>query len=440
MISSFYIPSSFATNLGPFGGHIVFNTEKSSYFPEEHVTIFGTYVSNNTIQLSLSDPHGVVVQSVQTVTDKTGHFSSSDIQIPIGAIPGIWMTRATSGVFHTNVEINVVSSITIGPTGPIDVSNIQIQPSTVKVGDKFAITATLVNNSPNSISIGLSPCGEPFPIYFDNHTIIYQEENVTCADYILQERLDPGKNTTQTSPNAIITTGKPVVNLPPTVFFKAVQAGIENATISFAYDIMNQSDSNQTQIQKTASKSFLFMIYDNKTDFSNGSYTDQPATNTIDSPLQQLRSGIESENVECDTDFQLILKSSDNFPACIKKSDVSDFMSRPWATREISVENTGQSFNYTIIGGQIENAKEDMSNKSLVVTVNTMGNGTLVANIPRSLLDPHMNGQDAAFVVLGNGQGIPFSQTMTTITQRTLYIPFQYGTSTIEIIAPESIR
>ncbi len=434
------ITTSFTVGLEPVGGHIMFNIVKNSYFPGDHVPIFGTYTANSTIQLSLSDPHGVVVKSVQTVANKTGYFSSSDIQIPTNAIPGVWRTSATSGVFHTNMEINVVSSIAVGPTNPVDISNIRIQPSTVKVGDKFAITATLLNNSPNSISIGISPCGEPFPISFDNHIIIYQEENVTCAYYILEERIDPGKNTTQTSPGAPITTGKPMVNTPQTVFFKAVQAGIENATISFAYNIMNQVDSNQSQIQKTASKSFLFMIYDNKTDLSNGLYTDQMVTNTIDSPLQQLRSGIKSEDVQCNIDFQLILKGSDNTPACIKKSDMSDFMSRTWATREISVENIGQSFNYTIVGGQIEQAKEDLASKSLVVTVKTTENGTLVASIPRSLLDPHMNGQDTAFIVLGDGKEISFSQTMTTITQRTLNIPFQYGVSTIEIIAPEPIR
>ncbi|MGI0094538.1 MAG: hypothetical protein ACREA8_10625, partial [Nitrosotalea sp.] len=212
------------------------------------------------------------------------------------------------------------------------------------------------------------------------------------------------------------------------------------ATISFAYNTMNQTDSNQSQIQKTASKSFLFMIYDNKTNFSNGVYTDQLVTNTIDSPLQQFKSGIKSEDVQCDVGFQLILKGSDNSPACIKNNDVSNFILRTWATRTINVENTDQSFNYTIIGGQIEQAKADLASKSLVLTIKTIGNGTLVANISRLLIDPHIDGQDSAFIVLEDGKEISFKQTMTTITQRTLSIPFQYGTSTIEIIAPEPIR
>ncbi|MGI0007515.1 MAG: hypothetical protein ACREAR_05910 [Nitrosotalea sp.] len=200
------ITTSFAVGLDPTGGRIVFNIAKNSYFPRDPVAIFGTYYPHDIVQLSLADPHGVVIKSVQTVTDETGHFSSSDIQVPSDAIPGIWMTRATSGVFHTNVEINVISSIMVGPTSAVDISNIRIQPSVIKVGDTFAIAATLVNNSPNSISVDLSPCGEPFPTYFDNHTIVDQEENVPCADYILEERIDPGKNTTQTSPSAPITT------------------------------------------------------------------------------------------------------------------------------------------------------------------------------------------------------------------------------------------
>ncbi len=331
------ITTNFAVGLDPTGGRrIMVNIAKNSYFPGDPVAIFGAYNPHSIIQLSLTDPHGVVVKSVQTVADETGHFSSSDIQIPFNAIPGIWMTGATSGVFHTNMEINVISSITVGPTNMVDISNIRIQPSTIKVGDKFAITATLVNNSPNSISIGISPCGEPFPIYFDNHTIIEQEENVPCADYILEERIDPGKNTTQTSPSAPITTEKPMVNAPQTIFFKAVKAGIENATISFAYNIMNQADSNQSQIQKVSSKSFLFMIYDNKTDFSNGLYTNQSVTNTIDTPLKQFKSGVTTQNITCKEGFVLAIKKQGHQPACVNPDTIPKLVLRGWSENPLN--------------------------------------------------------------------------------------------------------
>jgi hypothetical protein len=160
----------------------------------------------------------------------------------------------------------------------------------------------------------------------------------------------------------------------------------------------------------------------------------------MDSPLKQFKSGIKSEDVQCDIGFQLILKGSDNSPACVKNSDVLNFIERSWTTRTIHVENTDQSFNYTITSGQLEQAKADLESKSLVLTIKTTRNGTLIAHLPRSLIDPHINGQDSAFVIFEDGKEASYKQTMTEITERTLSIPFQYGVSTIEIIAPEPIR
>lgn len=434
------ITTSFAVGLEPTGGHITLNIVKNSYFPGDPIVIIGTSNPSTTVQLLLADPNGIVVKSIKTVSDEAGHFSSYDIQVPITAIPGIWKISATSGVFHANVEINVVSFMIVGPTSTVDISNIQTKPSIIKVGDRFSITATLANNSPFSTSVEIDPCGKPFPITFDNHVKIEYTVNATCALYIIEDKVNPGKNVTETSPSAPITTAKPIVHVPETIFFRAIEAGTENSTISFSYDTINQTDPNHSQIQKTTSKSFLFVIYDNKTNFATIVSTGRPVTNTIDSPLQQLKSGIKSEDVQCDINFQLILKGSDNSPACIKSSDVSEFILRTWATRTIAVENTDQSFNYVIIGGQIEQAKEDLESKSLVLTIKTTGNGTLVTDIQRSLIDPHINGQDSAFIVLNDGQEIQYNQTVSTITERTLSIPFQYGTSTIEIIAPEPIR
>ena len=160
---------------------------------------------------------------------------------------------------------------------------------------------------------------------------------------------------------------------------------------------------------------------------------------SVQSPLKQFKSGIKSKDVQCEIDFQIILKGSDNSPACIKTNDVSDFILRSWATRTIKMENTDQPFNYAIIGGYLVQAKSELESKSITLSVNTTTNGTLVTHIPRSLLDPKINGQDTAFIILEDGREVQYSQKISTITEKILSISFQYGTKMIMIIAPEKI-
>jgi hypothetical protein len=103
------------------------------------------------------------------------------------------------------------------------------------------------------------------------------------------------------------------------------------------------------------------------------------------------------------------------------------------------VENTDQSFNYAIIGGYLLQARGELESKSIMLSVNATANGTLITHIPRSLLDPKINSQDVAFIILEDGQEAQYNQIMSTITERVLDISFQHGTKTIEIIAPEKI-
>src|SRR5438552_17945525 len=54
----------------------------------------------------------------------------------------------------------------------ISIQNIKVQPSMVKVGDTFTVTATLVNNSPSTIYVEAGGCAGPFSVIFANHTRI----------------------------------------------------------------------------------------------------------------------------------------------------------------------------------------------------------------------------------------------------------------------------
>ena len=58
-------------------------------------------------------------------------------------------------------------------------------------------------------------------------------------------------------------------------------------------------------------------------------------TNFILPPLQQFRSGILVHDIKCNSNFQLIFKSEDGLPACVKPESVAIFIERGWARQEL---------------------------------------------------------------------------------------------------------
>ena len=100
---------SFAVGLTTSTGQINLNLIKTTYIPGDSVVILGTANANSILNLSLVDPSGVPVKTIQTFTDKTGHFSSFGFRVPATATPGTWRIDATSGLNHKSVNITVKS-------------------------------------------------------------------------------------------------------------------------------------------------------------------------------------------------------------------------------------------------------------------------------------------------------------------------------------------
>lgn len=102
----------------------------------------------------------------------------------------------------------------------------------------------------------------------------------------------------------------------------------------------------------------------------------------------------------------------------------------------IQVDGTNSSVTYTITNGKVLNVKADTVSKSLIVSIQTTGDGVLTITMPRSLIDAKKtDGTDDQYFVLNDGQEDDQAQEIhTTTTDRTLQIPFSYGTSQIEII------
>lgn len=316
----------------------------------------------------------------------------------------------------------------------VEILNIQTHPSTIKVGDAFTITATLVNNSPVPIFVEFSDCEGPFTTTFDNHVTIHHG-NLTCAYSLFRQMLNSNEKTTKTSPGTILV-------------YKATTPGTANATVTFHYYVKNQTDPNALNIKKTISKSFLFTISDAKTDVIVSNYRSNTPVIVplLKSPLEQFKSGLDPYFITCKQNLDLVIKINDNSPACVKSTSLERLLRQGWVnaydnngkylpieTQTIKVQDSDFLLHYSITGGNVKESKLDSQSLGLIISLNTTNNGTLTVTIPRTLLDT-TNDPGSQFIMLADGQQIEFKQIRITISDRTFSIPFQNGTSKLMIL------
>ncbi len=107
----------------------------------------------------------------------------------------------------------------------------------------------------------------------------------------------------------------------------------------------------------------------------------------------------------------------------------------------IPVDGTSLSVKYSITNGKVLGIKADIQSKSLIVSIQTTGDGVLTITLPRALINATLptTGQDDKYYVLVDGQEADFQETSTTTTDRTLSIPFTDGTQEIEIIGTQIV-
>ena len=100
----------------------------------------------------------------------------------------------------------------------------------------------------------------------------------------------------------------------------------------------------------------------------------------------------------------------------------------------IPVDGTNFSIQYTITNGKVLDIKADQPHTSLIVSIQTTGDGVLTITLPRALIDSkNSDGTDKPYVVANDGQIAQFNETGNTGTDRTLVIPFKNGTQQIVI-------
>lgn len=154
----------------------------------------------------------------------------------------------------------------------------------------------------------------------------------------------------------------------------------------------------------------------------------------IDSPLKQFKSGIKAQDVKCESNFLLVIKSSDNSPACAKPQTALILLERGWGNISSPFDTTVDLLDSKISGGKIIGFHYDLHPKIVVVKLETSSDGNLKVTIPRQLLDANTKGNDESFVVLCNGKETDFAEINTTNSHRTLAISFGNGTDEIEIL------
>jgi len=168
------------------------------------------------------------------------------------------------------------------------------------------------------------------------------------------------------------------------------------------------------------------------------------------SPKKQLESGIASENIICKEGLELILKSSDNSPACVKPQTAEKLIERGWTTTHLDKQKLiqGNIIKYAITGDAIiTDIINDQDAHAMIIQVYTVTASTLTIEIPRDLLDTPLCSYNNAnynenviendkFLVLIDGEEINHEEIKTTHEKRTLLIPFHENSKEIEILTP----
>lgn len=290
------ITTSFAVGLAPSGAIITLQTNANSYFPGDSVTILGAFNPNALVELSLIDPNGHTVQHVQTFSDKTGHYTSSSIKVPTYAIPGIWKIQATSGVSRTIVQIRVATS-------------------TALTTDYGGLVGYRVANFTSEHST--------YPIWYkiQNGTIVSTPLDLSAkALFFFIDATSDGKLTVEL-PRSIIDSKNQNDDKPFFVSTYATDVGISKV--------------NPVEINDTYVRTLEINFTKNTTEIEivgnlfAEKYTPKPLG--LLAPLFQLRSGVKAEDVTCKSNFQLVLKSTDGSPACVKPESVMPLIQMGWA-------------------------------------------------------------------------------------------------------------
>jgi thiol-disulfide isomerase/thioredoxin len=98
--------------------------------------------------------------------------------------------------------------------------------------------------------------------------------------------------------------------------------------------------------------------------------------NQIDAPLKQVKSGVLPHDVKCKEGYELIFKTSDNSPACVKPSAVPILVLRGWAIEETMMKMNDNSMSNDMMHTiNATNHTMNATNHTMNATNHTMASG-----------------------------------------------------------------
>jgi hypothetical protein len=215
----------------------------------------------------------------------------------------------------------------------IEILNLAVEPASINVDDTFSIKGLIMNNSNNTISVH-NGCAGPFSVTFDDHASVTMEK--VCNWMPIQIILKPGESKDVTT------------SLGSNLVYNADSSGIVNGNVTISYDVINELNSDLLNVDNIISKSISFTINDK--DGLKGIHT------TVVSPLKQLKSGINVNDIQCAEGLELVIKKHNNSPACVKSATVEKLVLLGWikssqsnvteeksSTKDITLEDSGKS-------------------------------------------------------------------------------------------------
>jgi len=168
---------------------------------------------------------------------------------------------------------------------------------------------------------------------------------------------------------------------------------------------------------------------------------------TLLPPLKQFKAGMLWSDIQCHEGLELVVKTTNGRPACVKHQSVEKLIERGWATtnqtyelvnpQTYSITKNEKTFQiqYSLEGAKLsEMISDDVTNSIHALLDDSVG-GKLVISIPRDLIDAEIggSGKDAMFIILIDEWEYLYGEKNNE-NERTLTILFPRGAHDIEII------
>lgn len=120
--ASTQVEERFSVGLGSESGPVTVRTVKDTYLAGDSILLIGKSKPNIIVTVTLTDPNGVKIRSVDVFTDSKGLFTSSAFRFPSDAKPGIWKLDVSSGLNHVTKELTVLTQSAEGLAVRVDKS------------------------------------------------------------------------------------------------------------------------------------------------------------------------------------------------------------------------------------------------------------------------------------------------------------------------------